>query len=183
MRYEVEQKFPIGGFDAIRLRLEALGAQFAPEHEETDVYFNHPSRDFRETDEALRIRRRGPWNGVTYKGPKVDATTKTRRELELALPEGEETVVRWTELLETLGFRQVGRVEKRRQRFQVAWKGWDVEGTLDEIDVLGKFVELELVVEADAVDGARQAVAALAGHLGLSRSERRSYLQLLLENG
>ncbi len=180
MKYEVEQKFPIGGFDSILAQLEECHAQFAQAHEETDVYFNHPAREFRETDEAFRIRRRGKTNRVTYKGPKIDATTKTRRELELDLPDGEETIEQWTELLETLGFRQVGHVHKRRRKFQVDWEGRTIEGTLDEVDGLGKFVELELVVEAAQVDEARQAIAAMAGRLGLSTSERRSYLQLLL---
>lgn len=181
MQYEVEQKFPVGGFDAVRSRLELLHAQFAAGQEETDLYFNHPSRDFRTTDEALRIRRRDEVNRVTYKGPKIDATTKTRQELELDLPEGEETAGQWTELLETLGFRQVGRVSKRRQKFEVDWHDRTIAGTLDEIDGLGSFVELELVVDSDAVDAARQAIGTLAGHLGLTTSERRSYLQLLLD--
>ncbi len=183
MQYEVEQKFPVGGFDAVRSRLQRIHARFAAGHEETDRYFNHPSRDFRTTDEALRIRRRDETNRVTYKGPKIDATTKTRQELELGLPDGEETAVCWTELLERLGFRQVGRVHKRRRKFEVEWQGRTVAGTLDEIDGLGSFVELELVVDSDAVDAAREAIGALASHLGLTTSERRSYLQLLLERG
>ncbi len=183
MKYEVEQKFPVGGFEAVRARLEALHARFAEGHEETDLYFNHPSRDFRETDEALRIRRRGGANRVTYKGPKIDTTTKTRQELELDLPAGEETAAQWTELLETLGFRQVGRVHKRRRKFQVDWQGRTIAGTLDEIDGLGTFVELELVVDSDEIDAAREAIGALAGQLGLAASERRSYLQLLLAQG
>lgn len=180
MKYEVEQKFPVEGFDAVRTRLEGLHARFAAGHEETDVYFNHPQRDFSTTDEAFRIRRRGRSNRVTYKGPKIDATTKTRRELELDLPEGEETNARWLELLETLGFRQVGRVHKRRRKFQVDWQDRTIEGTLDEIDGLGKFVELESVVEEGEIDDTRKAIGALAAELGLSTSERRSYLQLLL---
>ena len=44
-----------------------------------------PCRDFAQTDEALRIRTVGDTSFVTYKGPKLDATTKTRRELELPL--------------------------------------------------------------------------------------------------
>ncbi|MDY0167717.1 MAG: class IV adenylate cyclase [Thermoguttaceae bacterium] len=180
MKYEVEQKFPVEGFGAVRTRLEALHARFSAGHEETDVYFNHPQRDFRETDEALRIRRRGQSNRVTYKGPKIDSTTKTRRELELDLPEGEETAAGWVELLETLGFRQVGRVHKRRRKFRVDWQDRTIEGTLDEIDGLGEFVELELVVEEGEIDDARKAIGGLAAELGLSTSERRSYLQLLL---
>ncbi|MDZ7620691.1 MAG: class IV adenylate cyclase, partial [Patescibacteria group bacterium] len=100
MQYEVEQKFPTEGFDAVRTKLRRLHARFAETtDEETDLYFNHPQRDFRETDEAFRIRRRGLANRVTYKGPKIDATTKTRRELELPLPDGEQVVHQWTELL------------------------------------------------------------------------------------
>lgn len=181
MKYEVEQKFPVEGFDAVRTRLEDLHARFAAGHEETDTYFNHPQRDFRETDEALRIRRRGQSNRVTYKGPKIDSTTKTRRELELDLPEGVETTAGWVELLETLGFRLVGRVHKRRRKFHVDWQDWTIEGTLDEIDGLGEFVELELVVDEGELDDARKAIGGLAARLGLFTSERRSYLQLLLE--
>lgn len=180
MKYEVEQKFPTEGFDAVRTKLQRLHARFAAPNEETDLYFNHPQRDFRETDEAFRIRRRGRSNRVTYKGPKIDATTKTRRELELPLPDGDGVAERWTELLETLGFRQVGRVAKQRGKFQVDWQDRTVEGAFDEIDGLGTFVELELVVDAEEVDAARQVIGSLATKLGLSTSERRSYLQLLL---
>ncbi len=180
MKYEVEQKFPVEGFRAILVELTKLHAQFAEAHEETDVYFNHPARDFRQTDEAFRIRRRGGTSQITYKGPKIDDTTKTRRELELLLPEGKETVARWTELLEILGFRQVGRIHKRRRKFQVKWADCTVEGTLDELDELGSFVELELVVDAEQVDDARRTIGTLARKLGLTTSERRGYLQLLL---
>jgi adenylate cyclase, class 2 len=180
VQYEVEQKFPVAGFDAIQSHLERLGARFALGHEEADVYFSHPQRDFRASDEAFRLRRRGESNRVTYKGPKIDATTKTRRELELALPDGREVVAQWTELLETLGFRQVGQVAKRRRKFEVDWKNRTVEGTFDEIDGLGQFIELELVVNSDDVDEAKRTIASLAAELGLASSERRSYLQLLM---
>ncbi len=180
MQYEVEQKFPTEGFDAIRTKLQRLHARFAAATEEIDLYFNHPQRDFRETDEAFRIRRRGQSNRVTYKGPKIDATTKTRRELELPLPDGEGVAERWTELLETLGFRQAGQVAKQRTKFEVEWQDRVVEGTFDEIDRLGTFVELELVVDAEELDEAKQVIASLAAKLGLVTSERRSYLQLLL---
>ena len=50
--------------------------------EQVDTYFSHPARDFAATDEALRIRSIDQENFVTYKGPKLDATTKTRREID-----------------------------------------------------------------------------------------------------
>ncbi len=180
MKYEVEQKFPVEGFDAVQAKLAQLGARLATGHEEVDLYFNHPQRDFRQTDEAFRIRRHGRANRVTYKGPKIDATTKTRQELELSLPDGEQIAEQWTELLERLGFRRAGQVAKRRRKFLVEWQDQTVEGTLDEIDGLGQFVELELVVDPDELDEAKQVIASLAAELGLAQSERRSYLQLLL---
>ena len=85
MRYEVEQKFPVADMRAIREGLAALGAEVAAPQEEVDLYFAHPVRDFAATDEALRLRQKGPQNRITYKGPKIDTTTKTRREIELPL--------------------------------------------------------------------------------------------------
>jgi len=32
-----------------------VGAKFIGEERQEDIYFNYPQRDFRETDEALRI--------------------------------------------------------------------------------------------------------------------------------
>jgi adenylate cyclase class IV len=48
---------------------------------------------------------------------------------------------------------------------------------------LGAFVELELMSDPQDVEAAKSCIAELAATLGLARSERRSYLQLLLEAG
>jgi adenylate cyclase class IV len=42
-------------------------------------------------------------------------------------------------------------------------------------------VELEASAGDDDLDDARAAIGALAEHLGLGQTERRSYLELLLE--
>jgi adenylate cyclase class 2 len=51
---------------------------------------------------------------------------------------------------------------------------------VDEVDRLGQFVELEIVVEESQLAGAQWAIRELAGQLGLAAPERRSYLALLL---
>ena len=102
MKYEVEQKFPVGDLAGVEARLSALGAAVSEPREEVDLYFAHPARDFAATDEALRIRRVGESNCITYKGPKIDRTTKTRREIELAIPSGAEVPDAWQELFEAL---------------------------------------------------------------------------------
>ena len=181
MHYEVEMKFPVDDMPAVEAKLAELGAAIAEAKTEVDVYFNHPSRDFAQTDEALRLRRVGGVNRMTYKGPKLDRTTKTRRELELPLPEGEATFDAWSTMLDALGFAPVGEVRKHRRKAMVSWQGRTVEVSLDRLDRLGAFVELELVVPEAEYDAAKSCIASLATRLGLAGSERRSYLELVLD--
>ncbi|MBN2473286.1 MAG: class IV adenylate cyclase [Pirellulales bacterium] len=181
MQYEVELKYPVADMAALQQRLASMG--FAPgrPQSEVDLYFAHPGRDFAETDEALRIRRKGTANFITYKGPKIDRTTKTRREIELPLAAGEESAKAWTGLLDVLGFVPVAEVHKSRRKVEILWQGRRVEGSLDDVQRLGTFAELELVVEEDQVEAAKVCIASLAESLQLRGSQRRSYLELLLQ--
>jgi adenylate cyclase, class 2 len=179
--YEVELKFPVADMTVVAQQIEAMGATISSPIEERDLYFAHPNRDFVETDEALRLRRKGDVSLITYKGPKLDATTKTRREIELPLGSAATTVADWTALLEVLGFSPVAEVRKSRRKAMVPWEGRRVEVSLDDVDRVGTFGELELVTEADGIEAAKACLLSLARFLGLSASERRSYLELLLE--
>ncbi len=191
--YEVEQKFRVAEFAGIEARLVALAACFREPVEQCDRYFAHPCRDFARTDEALRLRRVGDDVAMTWKGPRIDSTTKTRRELELGLaavtpppgePSGGQTSLdRWTELLEALGFRRVRDVAKRRREASVPWQGSEVEVALDTVAGLGAFVELEIQASHAAVPQATACLESLARELGCKDSERRSYLELLLAAG
>ena len=191
--YEVELKFPVPDTRAIEQRLVALAARVHEPIEQVDRYFAHPCRDFARTDEALRLRRTGDDVAITWKGPRIDAATKTRREIELplsdALPQRGDTfhpaefsVERWTELLEALGFRPVATVAKRRRPARVFWQGADVEVVLDCVTGLGDFVELELQAAEADVPRARACLESLAREIGCGAAERRSYLELLLES-
>src|SRR5712692_1927574 len=112
---EVEQKFRGVDFTALEQRLRALGAVEGERRSEADHYFNAPDRDFARTDEALRIRRVGTANLVTYKGPKRDLHTKTRTEIEVPLSDGYETADEFARLLVHLGYRPVAVVRKDRR--------------------------------------------------------------------
>lgn len=181
MKYEVEQKFPVDSLSGIEAQLAAMGVGISSPRVEADLYYAHPTRDFAVTDEALRIRRADQGVFLTYKGPKVDATTKTRHEIELPLGSEPSSAEAWGSLLEALGFRPVAEVRKRRRKAIVAWQGRQIEMSLDELDQLGTFVELELIVASEEVEEAKAHVASLAQALGLARSERQSYLELLLQ--
>jgi adenylate cyclase, class 2 len=187
MSYEVEMKFPVADPAALERRLVERGGAVSEPQTEVDVYFGHPVHDFAQTDEALRLRRKGSTYFITYKGPKIDATTKTRREIDLPLTADLRDFQTWFRLLEALGFKEVGEVRKSRRKAHLAWQGRSVEISLDTVEGLGAFVELELVVEEAAagessspsIAAARAVVASLAEALGLAESERRSYLELL----
>src|SRR5438046_2583453 len=85
---EVEMKFAVEDFTPLTRRLWEWHAFADAEHQEADHYFNAPDRDFAQTDEALRVRRSGSYNCVTYKGPKLEAQTKTRTEIEVPFSGG-----------------------------------------------------------------------------------------------
>src|SRR5689334_1127969 len=103
--WEVEQKFQVPDPTRIRHNLDDLGISWHQEIDQRDRYFNHPSRDFGQTDEALRLRQSGERNYITYKGPKIDVATKTRRELEVPLVAGTAVLDQFAEVLILLGFR------------------------------------------------------------------------------
>jgi adenylate cyclase, class 2 len=181
MLYEVELKFPVPDLQAFSQKLIEMAVSISAAKEEIDVYFAHPARDFAQTDEALRLRRKAETNSITYKGPKIDATTKTRREIDLPLGPGPESLASWTALLEAVGFRPAGEVRKSRRKAAIAWQGRNVETSLDEVDEVGTYVEFELVVEQSGVEAAKACIQSLAQSLGLTQGERRSYLELLLK--
>jgi adenylate cyclase class 2 len=178
---EVEMKFPVADFAPLERCLAEWGARADASRQDADHYVNAPDRDFAKTDEALRLRRTGPASFVTYKGPKCDAQTKTRTEIEVPLAEGDAAADGFLRVLSHLGYRPVAVVRKRRRIFHLEWASFPLEICLDEVEGLGRFVELEILTPEERLEEARAAVLRLATVLGLTVSERRSYLDLLLE--
>lgn len=108
-----------------------------------DEYFNHPERDFRITDEALRIRReqhagKAAYCSLTYKGPNTSHIGQSRRELETRVKDEQ----KMRQILQALGFHSVAEVKKRRKEY----KKEDLTVCLDELDGLGSYVEIEVVL-------------------------------------
>ena len=183
---EAELKASLGDLAAEELERRALALGFLPEEQvrEEDVYFNGAERDFRRTDEALRLRSvwRLPEGGreslVTYKGPKLDRVSNSRIEYEIAVSDGETA----RKLLEALGYRTFAVVRKVRRTFRLG----EVTLCLDEVTDLGGFLELELLVPGEEQrEAATERLLALLDALGVSRERlsRRSYLELLAARG
>jgi adenylate cyclase class 2 len=173
MMMEVEIKTPCADPDGLRQRIQEKGGVFQGRYHQSDVYYSHPCRDFALTDEALRIRSQPGLVQMHYKGPKIDSSTKTREELGTFLPDQEAMA----SILERLGFRPVMTVHKERELHLMG----DIEICLDNVEGLRTYVELEN--SGEDLDAARQQLLDLMAELGLQGSERRSYLELLLEGG
>lgn len=161
-------------FERVRENFKLIRVEY---HE--DTYFQHPCRDFSETDEALRIRIRrfdGHFEAfLTYKGPKIDPNSKTRREVEVPITDPDKHV----EILESLGFKEVLTIEKRREKYYVD-KGIMID--LDDVEGLGKFIEIEALAEREeVVEESVKILREILESLGVERFERRSYLELMLE--
>ncbi len=176
--YEVEVKVR-ASHDAVRERLAAIDATPAGTVVQKDTYYDAPDRDFATTDEALRIRRETDTDGettvkLTYKGPLVDADSKTREEAETAVTDGDALA----SILAALDFRPAATVRKKRERYRVD----DLTVTLDAVDGLGEFVECETTAPESAISSAREDAFDLLDRLGLDPDEqvRTSYLALLL---
>ena len=187
--YEVELKVQ-ADHGAVRDRLDTLGATRVGRVRQVDTYYDAPHRDFAETDEALRVREETAIEGhegtdrpgetetrLTYKGPLVERESKTREEAET--PVGDPDAIRAA--LDGLGFTPAATVEKARERYRVD----DYTVTLDAVEGLGAFVEVETEVSAEAeVETAREGATALLKRLELDPTAgiRTSYLGLLLES-
>lgn len=178
--YEVELKLQTS-HDSLRETLADHGADHVDSRSQTDTYYDAPHREFAETDEALRIRHEQPAEGeavtkLTYKGPLVEAESKTRQEHETVV--ADETALEG--VLSGLGFEPAATVEKDREFYTL--EGYTI--TLDRVRGLGEFVEIEQETTAEAVDTVREGAVDLLSQLGLDPSEqiRTSYLGLLLES-
>ncbi|HQP49252.1 MAG TPA: class IV adenylate cyclase [Spirochaetota bacterium] len=167
---EVEIKSRCSDHSDVEKRIVSMGGVLEKNRSESDEYFNHPARDFAQTDEAFRIRTADGSSCITYKGPKLGTTSKTRFEEEVSVGNRESMRI----ILEKLGFRSVLTIRKERKLYLL--KG--IEVCLDTVEGLGTFVELELQGEdKELLEGK---LFALAGELGLSEFETRSYLELKL---
>ncbi|MCU0705840.1 MAG: class IV adenylate cyclase [Fimbriiglobus sp.] len=178
---EVEMKFRLMDWSSLLNTLAAWGATAAPVRKDTDSYFNAPDRDFAQTDEAVRVRRIGLANVLTYKGPKIDSPTKTRTEIELKLADGPGPATDAVRFLSGLGYRPVAVVTKTRTVYRFERHGFPIEVCLDDVGAVGKFVEVEVMATPEQFEAAQRAVMTTATELGLTDQERRSYLRLLLE--
>ena len=193
---EVEIKLPIRDRINIQKKLEEDGFVKNDLVRETDQYFNGVDRNFKKTDEALRIRKtewleRSALNEtpaltddepeqmtcITYKGPKLGNVGMSRKELETTV--GDAEVMR--KVLISLGYRPVQPVVKTRQYYSHK----DMTACVDQVEGLGDYLELEVLVDVE--EKRPEALERIEGQLkklgySMGDTTRISYLSMLEEN-
>lgn len=162
MTLEVELKAQCPG---ARGKVESLGASYVSSEKQTDTYFHHPKRDFKKTDEALRIREADGSLKLTYKGPKQKSDLKTREEIEFPVSADASA------LLQRLGFTPAFQIKKKRHTYKL--NGLTL--CCDDVEGLGEYLEVESNSPSD-----HDKITDLSRRLGLSdKTTTKSYSQLL----
>jgi adenylate cyclase class 2 len=175
MALEIEAKMRLADPAGLKARLEALAGHPFVSRLERNIFLDTPAAEFRKTDRGLRVRYEQDLTGkaahktvITYKGPRQAGAMKSREEIEVQVAEPDAA----TALLNGLGFAVKLTFEKRR----MSWRVDDCRVELDEMPLLGFFVEIEGPGETS--------INAVRARLKLENEplEGRSYVTLLAEH-
>jgi adenylate cyclase class 2 len=190
---EVEIKVKISDPNLMRKKFIENNGVYKLSLNHEDTYFNMPEglRDFRQTDEALRLRKSIEYTNerirntqkinyyITYKGKKFDSTTKTREELDIKIDDIENMKT----LLRFLGFREVFTVVKKRELYDFLFRDKKIEALIDYIPILEQhFIEVELLTESiNDVEENSEILFQFLASIGIKREEsiKKSYLELI----
>ena len=151
MANEIEMKFKVADFTAIRKALRTAGGQYRGTVLQTDRYFDTPDKRLLAGDCGLRIRatrylrstvhHRDLRPLLTYKGPTDGGgRAKIRREIQTRLDDADAIA----EIIQACGMTQTMVVQKRRTTYKLP----HCLVELDELPLIGRFVEIEASSEA-----------------------------------
>ncbi len=120
------------------------------------IYYDDGKKSFRKGDKALRLRRmrigRKEKAALTFKGPRLRGRFKQRQEIQFGIDDAKSAEI----FLEALGYKKTLIYQKKRR----LWRLGGCEVALDELPLLGTFVEIEGPDE--------KRIAAVQEKLGLS---------------
>ncbi|MFX1495995.1 MAG: class IV adenylate cyclase [Promethearchaeota archaeon] len=190
---EVEIKVAISNPKLILTKVKELNGKYIMSLNHEDTYYNMPNglRNFKETDEALRIRKVIEFNKykadksylikgyITYKGQKIDQTTKTREEIEIEIDDFKSM----KSMLLHLGFKEIITVKKERELYEFWFKNNKIELLLDFLPLLNQnFIETEIIInDKKNINKTKEIMFDFLKLFGVTEKEsiRESYLELI----
>jgi adenylate cyclase class 2 len=173
---EVEVKAHVEDPRRVERSIIEIGATPIGIDNQADTYYNDQVHDFEKTDEALRVRAQDNRFFLTYKGPKIDKLSKTRKEYQVEINDANSM----GDILSSLGFFPVATVIKKRKNYRIG----DFLISLDEVRNLGNFIEIEISVKNPwNYEEKVESIFKIIEKLGISRETtiRKSYLEMVLE--
>ena len=141
MPVEIEAKMKVESFEELRQRLGESGARRVGEVLETNRFFDTLDRKLLAADNGLRLRTaRGVESGrerhiITVKGSQRQGELKSREEAEVEVADAQDARL----VLNAMGYEPTLAFEKRRE----SWKLGGCKIEVDELPLLGRFVEIE----------------------------------------
>lgn len=178
---EVEVKIPVENTETIKEKLLQNGFIYQKTVTETDTYYTSDHYDMRKQDKALRIRKTENVDTgevkaqLNCKGPKLDQVSMTRKETEIDIQEPEKMEDILTELEFYPAF---CRVKKTRAYYTKD----NMTAAADQVENLGSFLELEIIVEKeDEREAGLDVIYETMKSLGCEKAEtvQTSYLSML----
>ncbi|MBE0536174.1 MAG: class IV adenylate cyclase [Phycisphaerae bacterium] len=162
MCLEVELKIKVDDLTAVAGRLADLGAAHRDDFTHLDTFYGDAEGVLIRAGSALRLRRQAGRAGekavLTYKGPRQNGRFKTRKEIEVEIADPDAMDA----LLAAMGCRRELVLEKRR----TLWEYQECDVCLDELPILGSFVEVEGASE--------EVIEEVSGDLGLDTRQHIS---------
>lgn len=137
---EIEIKFPLSSKEKTLRFLNENGIKLKSDIHQKDCYYLPLHRNFLDTYpvvERLRTRESVKWNSINYKNRHIvnGENINTCDEYETKV----ESMEALKKILDALNFKQIICVEKNRNIRNYKW----IEISVDEVDELGSFIELE----------------------------------------
>ena len=176
---EIELKFPLMNHNEVfKKLLESISQPVV--NNQKDTYYNHPSRDFlsaKPVIEWLRIRETPRGCSINYKNwhdPKGEGIYCDEYETKIS----DSKVVE--DILISLGFTKIVVVNKSRS----SWLIDGVELSIDNVQGLGFFIEVEAKKDFGSVEEAKKHLLLLLKSVGanLGKQDFRGYPMMLIEN-
>jgi len=167
--------------------LKKMRAKIKDKLIEKDLYFSIPAGSTAEKGSIIRVREDKNQNNeskliLSYKSPNVlREGVETREEIEVQVLSSVPTIV---DLLGKLDVKPLVTVIKKRIEYSLIYKGVHLTVTLDNVDKLGSFTEIELM--SDQRDDAKKLIELgeeLAYRLSLDKKRKISlgYHEMMLE--